>query len=169
MGWNFFFKIKKNMRRFNEQKSLEGEKIRKRIIFPLVLIGTIAYTHCYFTRLDLKKMGPLQICFSIFPGIHRNSKWKEFFYSCEGFLMATITGHGHPIPLWKYAKMARVNPCMKFGIFWDQMPSFEVPAILWFYPKFVSGSVQVQVLIQVDISGLVYFCLGFLYIPRKTG
>ena len=24
-------------------------------------------------------------------------------------------------------------------------------------------------LIQVDKSGLVYFCLGFLYIPRKTG
>ena len=85
------------------KKVSKAKKIRKKIIFPPVLIGTIAYTHCYFTRLDLKKMAPLQICFSIFSGIHRNSKWKEFFYSCEGFLMATITGHGHPIPLWKYA------------------------------------------------------------------
>ena len=35
--------------------------------------------HCYFTRLNLKKMGPIQFCLSIFLGIHRNPKQKDFF------------------------------------------------------------------------------------------
>ena len=44
------------------------------------------YSHCYFTRLNLKKMGPLQFCLPVFLGIHRNPKQKEFLNSCEGFL-----------------------------------------------------------------------------------
>ena len=56
------------------------------------------YSHSYFTRLYLKKMGPLQFCLSIFLGIQRNPKQKDFFDSCEGFLMAALTGHGHPGP-----------------------------------------------------------------------
>ena len=48
-------------------------------------------SHCYFTRLNLTKMGHLQFCLSIFLGIHRNPKQKVFFNSCEGFLMAALT------------------------------------------------------------------------------
>ena len=55
-------------------------------------------SHCYFTRLNLKKMGPLQFCPSIFLGIHRNPKQKDFFNYCEVFLIASLTGHGHPGP-----------------------------------------------------------------------
>jgi hypothetical protein len=37
---------------------------------------------------------------------------KEFLKSCEGFLRAALTVHGHPSPVWKIAKMALFNPCM---------------------------------------------------------
>ena len=30
----------------------------------------------------------------------------------DAFLRAALTGHGHPSPLWKIAKMALFNPCM---------------------------------------------------------
>ena len=49
------------------------------------------HTHCYFTRLNLDKMEPLQFCLSISLGILRNPKQKEFFNSYEGFLMAALT------------------------------------------------------------------------------
>ena len=55
-------------------------------------------THCYFTRLNLKKMGPPYFCTQILQGIHRNPKQKYFFNSRKGFLMAALTGHGHPSP-----------------------------------------------------------------------
>ena len=42
--------------------------------------------HCYFTRLNLKKMGPLQFCLPALLEIHRNHKQKEFLKSCEGLL-----------------------------------------------------------------------------------
>jgi hypothetical protein len=51
---------------------------------------------------------------------------KEFFRSTEGFLRAALTGHGHPGPLLKIAKMALFNPFMKFEIFLGQMSSFDV-------------------------------------------
>ena len=41
--------------------------------------------HCYFTRLNLKKMGPLQFCLPVFLGIHRNPKQKEFSNSLRDF------------------------------------------------------------------------------------
>ena len=44
------------------------------------------WSHCYFTRLNLKKMGPLQFCLPVFLGIHRNHTQKELFDSWEGFL-----------------------------------------------------------------------------------
>ena len=43
-------------------------------------------THCYFTRLNLKKMGALQFCLPVLLEIHRNHKQKEFSKSCEGFM-----------------------------------------------------------------------------------
>ena len=82
----------------------------------------------YTLLLNLKKMGPLQFCLSIFFGIHRNPKQKEFFNSCEGFLMADPTGHSPPSPFWKIAKMALFYPWMNFEIFVGQITSFEV---LW--------------------------------------
>ena len=68
------------------------------LIFFTDLFRLTLISHCYFTRLNLLKMGPLQFCLSIFLGIHRNPKQKEFFDSCEGFLMAALTGHRHPGP-----------------------------------------------------------------------
>jgi hypothetical protein len=43
-------------------------------------------SHCYFAKLNLKKMGPLQFFLPVFLEIHRNPKQKEIFNSCEGFL-----------------------------------------------------------------------------------
>jgi hypothetical protein len=85
-------------------------------------------SHCYFTRLNLKKMGSLQLCLPAFIGTHWHPKQKEFLKSCEGFVKAALTGHGHPGPFWKVAKMALFNPCMKFEIFLCQITSFE---LLW--------------------------------------
>ena len=56
-------------------------------IITLPYISKLNYTHCYFTRLNLKKMGLLQFCLPIFLGFHRNPKQKEIFNSCEGFLI----------------------------------------------------------------------------------
>ena len=52
----------------------------------LVLFSALRLSHCYYIRLNLKKMGPLQFCLPVFLGIHRNPKQKEIFNSCEGFL-----------------------------------------------------------------------------------
>jgi hypothetical protein len=51
---------------------------------------------------------------------------KEFLKSCEGFLRAALTVHGHPGPVWKIAKMALFDLAMDFDIFFGQMTSFEV-------------------------------------------
>jgi len=82
--------------------------------------------HCYFTRLNIRKMGPFQFRLQVFLGNNRHPKQKEFLNSCEGFLRAALTGHSHPSPFWKIAKMALFNPCMKFEKILGQMPLFEV-------------------------------------------
>jgi hypothetical protein len=46
--------------------------------------------------------------------------------SCRGFLRAALTGHSHPSPFWKIAKMVIFNPFMKFEIFLSQMLLSEV-------------------------------------------
>ena len=71
-------------------------------------------------------MGPPQFFLSIFLGIYRNLKQTDFLNSCEGFLMAALTGHGHPSPLLKIAEIVVSNPCMKFEIFLSHISSFEV-------------------------------------------
>ena len=43
---------------------------------------------------------------------------KEFWKSCEGFLRAALTVHGHPGPVWKIAKMSLFDQCMEFDFFW---------------------------------------------------
>ena len=49
-----------------------------RIHLDKILTGYYS-AHCYFSRLNLKKMGPLQFCLSIFLGIRRNPKQIDFF------------------------------------------------------------------------------------------
>ena len=84
MGWNFFFKIKKNMRRFNEQKSLEGEKIRKRIIFPPVLIETLEY----FSFLLMIVIWP--IFFSLIGIFDKNLPCIAFYNIIQRWLRLTM-------------------------------------------------------------------------------
>ena len=50
------------------------------------LLPSPSASHCYFTRLNLKKMGSLQFCLPALLEIHRNHKQKELSKSCEGFL-----------------------------------------------------------------------------------
>ena len=70
---------------------------------------------------------------------------KEFLKSCEGFLRAALTVHGHPGPAWKIAKMARFDPCMEFEIVLGQMTwgAIKVP-FFDFIQKNVSGSVKLR-------------------------
>ena len=49
---------------------------------------------------------------------------KEVLKSCEGFLKAALTVHGHPGPLQKIAKMALFDLCMELVIL-GQMTSFK--------------------------------------------
>ena len=51
---------------------------------------------------------------------------KEFLKSCEGFLRAALTVHGHPGPVQKIAIMALFDLSMEFEIFLGQMTSLEV-------------------------------------------
>ena len=65
--------------------------------------------------------------FTLVFSLNAGSLWWRSSNTFEEFLRAGLTGHSDPRPFWKIA-------C----------------AIKWFYPKYVSGSVQV--LIQVDKS-----------------
>ena len=58
-------------------------------------LSNFAFKHCYLV-------------------IHRHPMQKEFLKSCEGFLRAALTVHGHPGHVWKIAKMALFDPCMEF-------------------------------------------------------
>ena len=46
--------------------------------------------HCYFSRLNLKKMGLSSFIFQSFQILIRTQCKKELFNSCEGLLMAVI-------------------------------------------------------------------------------
>ena len=105
---------------WNQNKSL-----LVKILAPWVNLS-LEQSHCYFTRLNLKKTGPLQFCLPALLKIHKNHTQKEFLKSCEGFLRAALTVHGHPGPVWKIAKMALFDPCMEFEKFLGQMTLFEV-------------------------------------------
>jgi hypothetical protein len=114
--------------------------------FGLWLGWHTTHTHCYFTRLNLKKMGPLQCCHLALLGTHRHTIQKEFLKSCEGFLRAALTGHGLLSPFRKIAKMALFDPCMVFEKNLGQMTSFKLlwSFIVWLYPKNISGTVQLR-------------------------
>ena len=79
------------------QKGSRKSKTRKKEVhlmcFPKQVSADL-HTHFCFTRLTLKKIGPLQFLITIFLGIHRNPK-QEFYDSCKGVLMAALTGHSH--------------------------------------------------------------------------
>ena len=114
------------------------------------LSNIISSTHFYLTRLNLEKMGRLQFCLSIFIGMHRNPKQKEFFNSCEGFLMATLIWHSHTGPLYKIVEMALFNPCMKSELLGGQMRSFEV---LWKCHSVILSKICLRFHPSVDKSG----------------
>ena len=65
---------------WNQNKSL-----LVKILAPWVNLS-LEQSHCYFTRLNLKKTGPLQFCLPALLKIHKNHTQKEFLKSCEGFL-----------------------------------------------------------------------------------
>jgi hypothetical protein len=67
-------------------------------LFGIVFSRKIMVTHCYFTRLNLRKMGPFYFYFPVFLGINGHPKQKVFLNSCEGFLRAPLTEQGHPSP-----------------------------------------------------------------------
>jgi hypothetical protein len=60
---------------------------------------------------------------------------KEFLKSCEGFLRAGLTEHGHPGPVWKIAKKALFDQCMEFENVFGPND---------FIQKNVSGSIQLR-------------------------
>ena len=99
-------------------------------------------SHCYFTRLNLTKMVPFYFYFPVFLGINRHPQQKDFLNSCEGFLRAALTGHSHPSPFWKIAKMALFNPCMKFEV----LRKCHFGTLSKIY-------LRLRVIIQVDKSG----------------
>ena len=58
--------------------------------------------HCYFMRLNPKRINPFYFCLPALLGIHRKPMQKYFLKSSEGFLRAVLTGPG----------MALLNPRM---------------------------------------------------------
>ena len=76
----------------------------------------------------LKKTGVSLILPFITLGTHRNPKQKELLKSCEGFLRAALSGHGHLDPFWKIAKMALFDSSMGYENFLGLNTLFEV---LW--------------------------------------
>ena len=83
--------------------------------------------------------------------IHRHPKQKSY----DVFLRAAITGHGHPSPFWKIAKMALLTRVCNSNFLRDKLlllKCFEIATKL-LYPKHVSSSVQV--LKTVDNSGWI--------------
>ena len=116
-------------------------------------------SHCYFTRLNLKKIGPLQFCLLALLGTHRNPKQKYFLKSCEGFLRAILTGQGHSVPVWKTAKMAK----------WLYLKCYE-SVIVWLYPETVLiWEDKLDYLKNPSCDFKNYFCLVFLWIPSNVG
>ena len=143
------------------------------------MLSSFAYlSHCYFTRLNLKKMGPLWFCLLALLGNYRHLMQKEFLKSYEGFLRAALTVHGHPGPVWKIAKMALFDPCLEFEIFLDQMTSFEVLFFDFNQKMSQAPSSSIQVLIWEDKLDYLNntsqdfknsFCLWFLWIFSNAG
>ena len=48
-------------------------------------------------------------------GIHWHPIQKEFLKSCEEFMRAALTVHGHPSPVWK---LAIITPACNLKVFW---------------------------------------------------
>ena len=81
--------------------------------------------------------------------IARNSqepKAKIFFEIQKGFLRAVLTGNGHPSPVGILQKKHFSTPVCNLKIVWAKwlhLKGYE-SAIVWIYPKNVSGSVQLR-------------------------
>ena len=79
---------------------------------PPLHIFAIKGPHFMYRILDSKKTSRFQFSIPGLREIHRNLKQQKKFKSCESFFR-------------KIAKMALLNPCMKFKIFFGQKHSFE--------------------------------------------
>ena len=73
---------------------ISREKVLFWIICESVRSNTTVYSsqtktpkvpHCYLTRLNLRKMGPLQFCLRVFLGVHRNPKQKKILIPVRDF------------------------------------------------------------------------------------
>ena len=97
---------------------------------------------------------------------------KEFLKSCEGFLRAALTVHGHPGPVWKIAKMALFDLWMDFHIFFGPVDfiwgPIKVPFFDFIQKMSQAPSSSVQVLVWEDKLDYLknpsqdfknYFCL----------
>ena len=78
--------------------------------------------------------------------------------------MPALTGHGHPGPFQKNAKMALFNPCMKLKKKFGQKTSFEALRKCHLQnPGFRSVKVQIDTFFKKDSRDFKNsFYLGFL-------
>ena len=71
-------------------------------------------THCYFTRLNPKRISPFYFCLPTLLG-NRNSlkpKAKRIFEIQQGILKGRTNRARPSRPIWKIVKMVLFNPCM---------------------------------------------------------
>ena len=60
------------LNRFGKKRTGNKRITRLKKLFSFEGNENSDMAHCYFTRLNLNKMGPLQFCLPVFLGIHRN-------------------------------------------------------------------------------------------------
>ena len=81
---------------------------RKRNWYCSELASKSQNSHCYFTKLNPKRISHFYFCLLVLLGIHRNPKQK-FFGTSEGFLGVRTN---RTWPVWEITKVALFNPCM---------------------------------------------------------
>ena len=105
---------------FLEHMGFFGEKIDLSLPYDDKSSGPICFplSHCYFIRLNLRKMVPFYFYLLVFLGIFWHLKQKEFLDFCEGFLRVPLTGTAIQAHSEKMLEWHFFNPCIKFGSFW---------------------------------------------------
>ena len=69
----------------------------ERIGFLDIKRPNLVYSHCYVTRLNVRKTVPFQFCLPVFLRIIGKKK-QEFLHSSQGIFRNTPTVHCHPTP-----------------------------------------------------------------------
>ena len=131
--------------------------------------------------LEGKKTSRFQFSVPGLRGIHRNLKQKKIFNSREGFFRKSPFCTFSFWKNWKIAKIALLNPCMKFDFFFGQKYSFDA---LWKwrkkkYPKHVPGSPKSRIyagkstkrgfLKKPSQELKIFICFKFIWIPQRPG